>query len=139
MSYTKPALNAVNFAIVVYSKPDISARANVLNAYTKPSLSAVNFALASYTLPIFNRVNFELGNAGALAISLDALGLTAAGTVASSSITGELTATLGDLTLSANDLIALDTSGWYPAEQETRRVRKEDEEAILLAMMELVL
>jgi hypothetical protein len=60
MIYTKPALNAVDFALSAFTKPNISPYESVLSSYTKPALNAVDFSTSSYTLPVFNTIDFEL-------------------------------------------------------------------------------
>jgi len=58
--YTPPALNAVDFALVVQPAHSVVPAYNVLVSHTVPALNAVDFALVSYTAPVYNTIDFEL-------------------------------------------------------------------------------
>ena len=58
--YTPPALNAVDFALVVQPAHSVDPYDMALSVYTVPALNAVDFALVTYTQPVYNTIDFEL-------------------------------------------------------------------------------
>jgi hypothetical protein len=58
--YTPPALNAVDFELVVQPSHSVAPYVMTLTSYTVPALNAVDFALVTYTQPDYNTIDFEL-------------------------------------------------------------------------------
>jgi len=59
--YTPPALNAVDFELIVQPAHSVAPYEMALSVYTVPALNAVDFALVTYTQPVYSTIDFELG------------------------------------------------------------------------------
>lgn len=74
-TYTRPALNAVDFAITSFTPEDVGNYSVALSSYSAPALNGVDFALTAYTLPTFIGLDFEIGDGGGQAFPTQYAGL----------------------------------------------------------------
>lgn len=63
-TYTRPALNEVDFAITSFTPEDVGNYSVALSSYSAPALNGIDFALTPYTLPTFIGLDFEIGDGG---------------------------------------------------------------------------